>query len=406
MENPHPIVLFKRYNARLLGSLAALVVIAAAINVRVNPWRVLPNSVSDPKLDAFRDYSQRMRTGKAGLLRYGDYSVALVGSSRIANAFDPHLPEWQRDSVVNLGCSAAFLKESVLIARNFIESQPAQLLILGVDPGDLTSEVDTRPLMDFPQSPFSPRSGIENEISYWVGPSAVRSSFLTLQNARKREPARYGPDGVPRSARESLANQVAFIASTLENPNPLDTFDAAGPGRPLNCDKLKSLKELLQTAAQHSCRVIILYHASHALMHGQLEDRGNAIVPFETERRTIVRLISDHLQVFPEHSVAFWDFCNHHPLSCEPIPFDRPETGRLENWRDLGHYRAVVGHQMLALMLGWLEPRPEWHDIGKVVTPRNLEAHLQEVAGDYQGYLNRTGIRDLEWKAKLRSGNR
>jgi hypothetical protein len=382
-----------RLYARFLIGLALLcLVVVGVANTRVNPWRITPVPWQDQGYETFRGSADRLRTTKAGILRSGEFKVALVGSSRVANAFDPDLPAWGRKDVVNLGCNAAFLNETTAIGRYFIEHEPAELLILGIDPGDLTSKVDTRPLFDFETSPFSPDSRLDNELRYVFGLSTLDASWQVMSSS---EPAEYGPKGMRRVPKHQGTSQLKFIASTIRTRNELETTDAAGPDRPLNEGKLAKLRDLLSVCKARNCRVILFFHSNHALMHAEAKHIGSGVIPFAKERYLLAELAS-------EFSVDLWDFCNYHPLNCEQLTLDDPK-GRMPHWNDLGHFTPEVGAQMLALMMGWPQPHPEWADIGRKLDPASLDAYLAEVSTGYQHYLTGDGARDLEWKEKLKA---
>ena len=142
-----------------LGGFAALLV--GLVNTTVNPWRVTPVSWQAESIEPYRDGAYHMRTRKAGLLRSGDWKVALVGSSRTANCLDPSLPQWERHDVVNLGCNAGFLHETTEIAKFFMIHHDAQLVLFGVDPGEAPGDTGGLPreaLQDDRHFPLESRS--------------------------------------------------------------------------------------------------------------------------------------------------------------------------------------------------------------------------------------------------------
>ena len=388
----------QRYARLVIGLAGLCLVVVGVVNTRVNPWRITPAPWQNDGYDPYRGEAEHLRTTKAGILRSGEWRIALVGSSRVANAFDPDFPAWNRDDVVNLGCNAAFLNETTAIGKYFVEHEEAQLLILGIDPGDLTSKVDTRPLFDFEGSPFSPNGGMDNELRYVFGLSTFEASLATVKRSGRKQLAEYGPKGMRQVPKEQGKSQLKFIEKTITTKTELETTDAAGPERPLNEGKLKKLKALLEECRVRKCRVILFFHSNHALMHAEAKHIGEGVIPFEKERRELVKLLED----FPE--VTLWDFCNYHPLNCEPLPLDDQKAGRITHWNDLGHFTPEVGTQMLALMMEWQLPNPEWQQIGKKLNRGNLEFYLAEVGEGYQRYLTQDGKRDLEWKEGLKAG--
>jgi hypothetical protein len=395
----------RTYPRLVIGLVGLFAGVAGIVNTTVNPWRVTPVPWQAESLDPYRGEADRLRTRKAGILRSGDWGVALVGSSRVANGFDPALPQWRRNDVANLGCSAGFLQEATAIGSYFVRHEPAELLLFGVDPGDLTSSVDTRPMFDFESSPFSPNANLDTELRYIFGLSTLDSSLETLQHARRKQTGEFDPLGMRRVPKRHKGSQVNFIAQTITRKIELETADAASPDRPFNDVKLRKLREMLDEARRKPCRVIVFFQANHALMHAEAGHIGTSVIPFEKERRALVTMIAASNAAIPgAPPIELWDFCNYHPLSCEPIPLDNPKEGRMKDWADLGHFTPEVGTQMLALMMGWPLPKPEWADIGRKLDAANLDAYLTEVATGYQRYLTRDGSRDLEWKEKLKAG--
>ena len=133
-----------------------------------------------------------------------------------------------------------------------------------------------------------------------------------------------------------------FIAQTITRKIELETADAASPDRPFNDVKLRKLREMLDEARRKPCRVIVFFQANHALMHAEAGHIGTSVIPFEKERRALVTMIAASNAAIPgAPPIELWDFCNYHPLSCEPIPLDNPKEGRMKDWADLGHFTVV-----------------------------------------------------------------
>lgn len=394
----------RRYACFLLGALGLACAVTGGVNTTVNPWRVTPVPWQAESLEPFRGQAERLRTRKAGLLRSGDWRIALVGSSRTANGLDPDHPGWGRGDVVNLGCSAAFLHESTAIARHFVEREEAELIVLGIDPGDLTSPVDTRPMFDFAQSPFAPDAGVESELRYVFGLSTLDASRDLVSRAKKGVAGEYGPKGMRQARQEQGRSLMKFMARTIAYRTELETTDAAGPDRPVNPAKLAALRGLMEACRQRGCRLILFFQPTHALMHAEAAHRGSGMIPFAAERRLLVELVAEtHAKHPGQPPIDLWDFCLYHPLHCEPLPLDDPQDGRIPHWRDLGHYVPEVGGEMLGMMLGWPTARPEWAGIGRRLDAAVLDDHLAEIAAGYQRYLSVDGARDVAWKEEIKA---
>jgi hypothetical protein len=186
---------FRGYTVGLVAVIAVTSLVSLAVNTTVNPWRVTPVPWSSQKLDPYRDISSQIRTGKAGIVRANPkIDVGLVGSSRVANGLDPEFSGWQHESVVNLGCSGGFIYESSALARYLMAERKVELILFGVDPGDLSSKTDTRPMGDFHASPLAGNEDRFNrEIRYLIGVSTFEASVETLKRASTHEQTQYSP---------------------------------------------------------------------------------------------------------------------------------------------------------------------------------------------------------------------
>lgn len=393
----------RRYTLAVIGVATLCTLISGITNTTVNPLRMTPVPWQSKALEPYRGDTKQLRTVKAGILREGDWKVAMVGSSRVANALDPLLPQWGRKDVVNLGVNAGFLQESTAIARYFLAHEPAEILLIGIDPGDLTSRVDTRPMFDFETSPFARDFNMDDELRYIFGVSTFDSSRKTLASASRKIPAEFDASGMRRTPKIHKGSQVKFIATAIVAKIELETADAGGPERVFNEDKVKKLRALLEDASRRNCRTIVFFQSNHALMHAEAKHIGTSVIPFEKERRALVSMVAEVNSQGSGTALELWDFCNYHPLNCELIPLDDPEKGRLKDWNDLGHFSPEMGTQMLAMMMGWPLPRPEWSDIGVKLDTVNLEDYLHTVGSGYQRYLTRDGTRDLAWKEDLKA---
>ena len=127
----------RRYSFLVIGGALAACLAFAGVNTRVDPFRVTPVAWSAKSLEPYRDLSGQIRTGKAGLIRSGDWQVGLFGSSRVDNAWNPDAAGWQGKRVVNLGASGGFIYETIGIARYFLAREKPDLLVIGIDPGDI-----------------------------------------------------------------------------------------------------------------------------------------------------------------------------------------------------------------------------------------------------------------------------
>lgn len=389
---------FRGYSIGLVAVIAVTSLVSLALNTFVNPWRVTPMPWSSQELDPYRDISSQIRTGKAGIVRANPkIDVGLVGSSRVANGLDPEFSGWQHQSVVNLGCSGGFIYESSALARYLMEERKVELVIFGVDPGDLSSKTDTRPMGDFHASPLAGNEDRFNrEIRYVIGVSTLEASVETLKRASTGEPTQYTPKGLrARPKKKGQRSQLDFIKARIQGEAEFDVPDTSKPA--VNPDKARVLEELMRQARQKGVRFIAFIHPTHALMNARAADATNPPVVFEHERRAVLDLaLKVNAEQLGGPPVEVWDFADYHPLNCDPLPQDREAA--MPHWGDLGHYSIEVGNVIQSRIMGWPVPMPGAESYGSKLTPETIEPWFNHVREGYKAYLSGPGAADVARK--------
>ena len=393
------------YITGLLVVFAAASLVAVIVNTTVNPWRVTPTPWSAESLDPYRDISSQIRTGKAGIVRSTEtIGVGILGSSRVANGLDPGNPAWGRDDVVNLGCSGGFFYEAEALCRYLLETHQPELVLFGLDPGDLSSDLDTRPLGDFYASPLGgERDGLNRELRYLFGISTLEASFETLGRKFSGEPSQYTPKGLrDRPKKKARRSQLEFIRNRIAGEAEFDLPDTGHADNPLDAEKIGRLEALMRECRRSGVRMIAFYQPQHALMHSRAADVDGPTVVFGRERRGVLDLVTRvNGEQHPGPPVEMWDFNDYHPLNCDPIPVSDDE--RMAHWNDLGHYTIGMGNLMLARMMGWSPPEdlPGGGEFGTPLSADNIDAWFGHVREGFRDYLVTAGRRDVAWKEQL-----
>lgn len=391
----------RRYAIGFGVAVAGFTLFAAAVNTWINPLRVTPAPWTDSSFEPYREISNQIRTGKAGLIRSnGHPDVAFVGSSRVANGMDPEFAPWGDKLVLNLGCSGGFIYETIGVTRFLLQEEPPETILFGVDPGDLCNKVDTRPMADYYSSPFAPGGDrVDREIRYVVGISTLEDSWETFRRRRNDNLANYTPKGLrARSDKAGKRKQIDFVRMCLLGEAFLEEEGRKQPA--LNPAKVKALEEVLAEARAAGTRVLLYLHPQHAVLHARAADADNPPVIFAPERPALVDLVSRvNAADLPGPPVEFWDFFGFHEINCEPLPLDGQQE--MQWWGDLGHFKLPVGRIIQSRMMGWEVPVPEGADFGVRLDSSNLEARLEEVKRQYGEYLRGPGKRDVAWKEEL-----
>lgn len=388
----------RRYSTGFIVAVACCIVAAGIINTWVDPLRLTNQSWANPDFDPYREISSQIRSGKAGMLRQaGELDAAFIGSSRVANGMDPAFHAWDDRKVLNLGCSGGFIFESVAIATHLINQDRCDLILLGVDPGDLTSSIDTRPLGDFFTSPFNPDGdAVDREIRYWVGISTLEQSLETIERKQLDRPATYNSKGlrVRRKGGRGI-KQLDFIRSNILGEAFL--ADDSPHSQQLNPTKIEALRRLLRHARTIGVEMIVYLHPRHALLGADRKDLASDTCPYISERRALAELV-DEVNSLPSEAgrTVFWDFLDYHPITTESLPLE--EGTSMQFWSDLDHFSVEVGNAMQSRMMGWPVELAGASEFGSQVTLSTLEDHLSQIREGYQEYLRNRGSRDITWK--------
>lgn len=392
----------RRYFRGFVIAVGFSLVASILINLVVNPWRVTPTPLSSDAFDPYRDIDSQIRTAKCGFIRSApSIGVALIGSSRVTNSLDPKNPNWGRDDVYNLGGNASYIYENEAFFRYLIEEQSPELVIIGIDPGDLSSDFDTRIIFDFKGSPLGPeKDRIDREVRYLVGVSTLEASFETINRRLSDELPQYDDRGLRRHRPKRQIDQRVFLAAAIKGESQFEAPQSAGEDTPLRPDKQKLLEGIVETCLQRGVRLVLLIHPQHALSHTR---SGEApMLPFERERREITQLVDKINRESPDAVPAeVWDFGDYHPINCEPLPTEKGD--RMEHWDDFNHYAVEVGDLMLARIMGWPIEMEGGEDYGLKLKPGNFDEWVARAKAGNKRYVEGPGKVDIEWAQSLKN---
>jgi hypothetical protein len=392
----------RRYITGLFGAIAVTLLVSLITNLVVDPWRITSTPLGLDTLDTHRDYASQIRTGKCGHIRSLPHiGVGIFGSSKVVNALDPQNSAWQRDDVVNFGCTGGFIYESEALCRYLLSRHDPDTILFGIDPGDLSSKIDTRPIGDFYNSPLGqPKDAINREIRYLVGISTFEDSLATIKSKLTGGTSRFSTRGLRlNTSGKPKTGQLAFLEQLLIGGGSLgvSSFEDGIEGTQMNAEKISLLGNLMIDCRKRGIRFVTFIHPQHALLYAERKYIDHPIVPFEHERRNILQLAeaANALELdAPE--VEVWDFADYHPINCEPLP-PHNET-LMTNWSDFNHYYLEIGDLILARLMGWPVEREDAANFGTRLTTRNIETTFERTRKGFHDYLTGSGAHDLKWK--------
>jgi hypothetical protein len=322
------------------------------------------------------------RTSKAGLVRSGDWNAAMFGSSRVDIQLDPTHPAFDGLRCVNLGLNAGLLGENHAMFRYYIDRENPRLVVLAIDPGDLSAPPPRHNLTDFPLSPLDPAAPpFERELRYRAGISTLAASFATLARAARDQPADHTPQGFRRHA-AFPANQRQLIAS-LYMATTYRMAVGHGVHGGLSPRKTAMMEDIVARCRARNARLVIFFTPNHALFQLAFRELNQRDPYFERERGYLAGLAARANAAAPEAPpIEVWDFLDGHPLNAPPLPpADRPGS-HLDGWIDLFHATPAIGGRMLDRLRG-----PG--DYGTRLFPENVAARVALVRSQLEDYATR-----------------
>ena len=385
---------FHRY-LRWLGSLLlGYLALSITLTTTVDPWRINQAPWAISSIDAARDLHKAMRVGKAALANRRNWQALILGSSRLDIALDPNHPAFHGLRTVNLAMSGATLYEVIISGNYALDRNPlVKLILLGIDPGDLHSDADSRKANQFEQSPFADDNhSIERTINQLIGAESLGESIATLQRHFRHNSPHYSPLGQMRTPPDHGDLRTFVESDFIENT--ADQWQL----RPqiLRPQKAAALAQFLRRTREAGITVMLVIPPQHALkqIHPTL-DRPEHMA-WETDLLALADICRHANQVpSPAPPVQLWSFLtfNSHTTAAMPPPEGSPQ--HMHGWFDLGHANSQFGNQMLDCMLSPSSATTP-SDIGICLTRGDWNAHRTAWIDGHQKYCT-TQPQDVAW---------
>jgi len=331
---------------RWLGTImAGYFIITTAITTTVDPWRINAAPWAINALDGARDLYNNRRVGKAALANRGNWRVVILGSSRIEIGLDPASPVFHGRPAVNLGMSAASLYENLAVGNYALDRNPhIDTLLLGIDPGDLFSDQDSRGSNHFYQSPFADNNrSIERSINQLIGWNALVDSFGTLSRQVTGRPPRFSPLGRMQepSGQSNLRKfvEAAFIETSVGQWSPCPEL--------LRQAKADALTAFIHRARQAGIAMYIVIPPQHALKQIHPTKDLPATMGWETDLLALADICRKaNATATKGPPVQVWSFLTFNAFTCQPMPDPAAADQSLPGWLDLGHFEPALGDRM------------------------------------------------------------
>lgn len=358
---------YRRYGLRFLTITAIFLTMIAGFNGFFDPYEVLGTPTIKGLNQVKREKDIQVRLFKAVAVNRIEAKSLFLGSSRTEFGLDTHHPALiLQQPGYNLAITGGNMYEVRRYFDHAIATQPeVKEIILGIDFFMFNQFRENTP--DFKEQRLETRNLFGGDLfEMLLSKQAVISSLKTLKNSflRPNNPGFFYEDG--RRNPESTIEQVYFNQGTiprfrmvlrdfLVRPDMYGTYQ-------LSPDYLEDLQAIITTSQQRGIRLYLFISPSHAMQWEAIRVAG-LWSEFEDWKRAIVNLS------------PIWDFSGYNTMTTEAI------ANPMQYYIESSHYRKELGDLVLNRILDY-QPETVPSDFGLLLTPTNLETHLEQIRRD------------------------
>jgi hypothetical protein len=358
--------------AYLASALTVFILLCAgciALSVLADPyWMFDTYTISGVNALKPRIY-ERVELAKTYQLERIRPRTILLGNSRTEVGFDPESKVWPASwrPVFNAGLAGGDLFMVSRIFQEAIASGQVNIAILEADfPDFLTKPSSTHrsiPLTTGERRLLVKRDGMLNpdrEMQIWrdrlattLTINSLEDSLLTLINQHPgttETMTRFGFNPLHQYAADVkrigyygifAQKRAAYDARFQRYPHP----DFA---RPMRYADFRDLLQIIETAHDHSVRLVIFIPPYHAQLL-EIIERDGLWSSFEDWKRALVQVIAAKCSTMKATPcpIPLVDFSGYNAYTTEPVP-PKGDTHTQTRWYwEAGHYKAALGDVML-----------------------------------------------------------
>lgn len=356
----------RRWLAVVLALTAALVALAVAANLVIDPWGLLERgrwtgvNAAKPRIEVY------VRQHKAFAIARVRPNAIILGTSRAEAGLRPEHPALANvRPAYNLALPNAQIDETFAYLRAAHETHALKLAVVGLDffafnpiAAD-AAEPEALRMLRRPWgrlSPFLTLGMLKDSIATVGAQFRGEPDFLdaagqsTIAMWSAMEARRGGPAGMARSDRAQYESGMY-------------RFDAAGFATAAGRRPLQVFRDMLSYADSRGIELKLFISPGHAEDLETIDRLG--LWPLYEEWKT--RLAS----IAAAANLVLWDFSGYTPYSTEPLR----GAAATRWWWGAAHYQRELGDLMLDRLFGAAAPA----GLGVPVTPANIGAHLAGV---------------------------
>jgi hypothetical protein len=361
---------------RLLSlTVAGLLLVAAAVNMAVDPYRMV-GWIDRPGFNAAKPrIADHVRVAKPYLSERVQPRTIVLGSSRAEAGIDPASPLWPAADrpVFNLALPGAGLYEQRRMLQHVLASGVPRRVLLGLELVDflfdparppradaaterewerrLAVRADGRPNTERSQQWLVDMSGAV------ISLSALVDSLVTVGAQGNPEAQTLTPLGFNPMTEYAGHVRTNGYFGVFEQKNqeyarfilrqPRHVVAANGPLSP----GFAELIAILNLARQHRIELILFIHPYHAeLLEAQI--LAGLLPATEAWKRELVALLDREAAARLGARVPLWDFNGYDAYTTERVPPPGDRAASMRWYWEPAHYKRELGERMLARMLG------------------------------------------------------
>lgn len=399
--------------ASLAGLIAALF---AGFNAWVNPY-LLFDTARIPGFNARKpavETRERLMKSYEALRRPA--RTLVIGSSRTDLGLDPGTAAWPEElrpvynlSLVGSGTETGLRFAQHMLAGRAPSAPVPDTLVVGLDfenflvspkasekPSAATAELEARLLLlpDGQPNPQRTQQVLLDHVAGLLSLDALFDSAQTLAaNRRGPQPDLESNGHLSEGRFQQWAQTDGF--STLFNQKNAQALQSLAhrqlggvDGAPVTLPS--RIKPLIEFAALNRMKLVLAIQPSHASRLDMLAHLGYWTA-YEHWKRALCAEVAGARQSGKE--VSLWDFGGYEAPMQEAVPAPGDRQSRMRWFWDPVHYNAALGELMIRAMFSEGSPAPDAAtSIGVLLTPRNLEARLQQVRADQLRYRSEHAV--------------
>jgi len=388
----------------VIGLVASVAVML--FNLMVDPLDIY-RVVKVKGVNAYKTtYHSYARVAKPLQIERHRYQRLALGSSRTEIGIPIYGTAWDRmgEPGFNAALNGAHISTLSAILNHAVQVTDLRDVVIGLDFGMFNGEKFER--YEYDELLASGQNPVEAFLRWLKGigltlfsPAMTAASVKTLRHQKETD-NKYLPTGQQNNEREIRKNASIGYRTRFEHFENGSLRDFWTPCRDnafrydsgRGYDTMTDFKQLLLLSREGNFSIHLFISPVHARLLETLSAAG--LWPaFEQWKRDIVSVIEE-VRIQTGTDIQLWDFSGYNRFTVEPFP----EPGNFMKYHlDSSHYTEAIGFVMLDTIYG--NPKPG-ESFGVVLTPDNIETHLQETRRQQDAYRQKNMVQYEEIKAR------